>query len=116
MTWTPDGQLRDVDGVSLFIPLHDIQAGEVSESLQSSKSSFCVPPCMATKHTSQHVTQLKMCFLQTEIRKGRSSAACSEDYIALVHGTFSRNAPKYPSRGLIVAPIDKSNYDRTRCA
>lgn len=36
------------------------------------------------------------------------------DYIALVHGTFSRNAPKYPSRGLIVAPIDKSNYDRTR--
>ena len=45
---------------------------------------------------------------------GGGGSSPPEDYIALVHGTFAKNAPSYKPRGLIVAPIDKSNYDRTR--
>eukprot|EP00434_Breviolum_minutum_P019169 symbB.v1.2.016894.t1/scaffold1302.1/size209015/2 len=40
--------------------------------------------------------------------------ALVRDYICLVHGTFAKNAKSYRSRGLIMAPIDKTRYHLTR--
>eukprot|EP00435_Cladocopium_sp_Y103_P025408 s217_g6.t1 len=40
--------------------------------------------------------------------------ALVRDYIALVHGTFAKNAKNYKPRGLIMAPIDKTHYNVTR--
>lgn len=40
--------------------------------------------------------------------------ALVRDYIALVHGTFAKNAKNYQPRGLIMAPIDKTHYHITR--